>query len=54
MELQKDRAFELLEKSYQERVGVMTLLKVDPMLDGLRRDPRFQDLLRRMRLSQYD
>jgi len=48
----KDRAFELLEKSYQERVGAMTLLKVDPMLDSLRRDPRFQDLLRRMRLSQ--
>jgi DNA-binding winged helix-turn-helix (wHTH) protein/TolB-like protein/Flp pilus assembly protein TadD len=48
----KDRAFDLLEKSYQERVGAMTLLKVDPMLDSLRQDPRFQRLLRRMRLSQ--
>jgi tetratricopeptide (TPR) repeat protein len=49
---EKDRAFDLLEKAYQERVGAMTLLKVDPMLDGLRQDQRFQDLLRRMRLTQ--
>jgi DNA-binding winged helix-turn-helix (wHTH) protein/Tfp pilus assembly protein PilF len=50
----RDRAFELLEKAYLERVSAMDLLKVDPRLDGLRQDPRFQDLLRRMRLSQYD
>lgn len=48
---EKGRAFDLLEESYQQRVGAMTLLKVDPLLDGLRQDPRFQDLLRRMRWS---
>jgi hypothetical protein len=44
----KDQAIEWLEKAYQEHsVGVM-FLKVDPTLDPLRSDPRFQDLLRRM------
>jgi tetratricopeptide (TPR) repeat protein len=48
----KERALELLEKAYNERASSMVLLKVDPMLDSLRAEPRFQDLLRRMRLSQ--
>jgi len=45
-----DRAFEWLEKAYQDRRGWMAYLKIEPMLDGLRSDPRFQRLLERMRL----
>jgi TolB-like protein/DNA-binding winged helix-turn-helix (wHTH) protein/Tfp pilus assembly protein PilF len=45
---EKDRAFEWLEKAYKVHEGDMSFLKVDPPLDPLRSDPRFQDLLRRM------
>jgi len=45
---QMDEAFECLAKAYQERSAIMAWLRVDPRLDNLRSDPRFQDLLRRM------
>ncbi len=48
---EKDQAFEWLEKAYQERAGELIYLKVEPNLDPLRDDPRFQDLLRRMNLE---
>jgi len=47
----RDHAFEWLEKAYQERRGWLAYLKIEPMLDGLRGDPRFDRLLERMRLS---
>jgi Flp pilus assembly protein TadD len=47
---EKDRAFDWLEKSYAERSSWMALLKVDPAVDGLRSDPRFHDLVRRVGL----
>ncbi len=46
----KDRAFEWLEKSYQEHAWDMVGLRIQPMLDGLRADPRFSDLVRRVGL----
>jgi DNA-binding winged helix-turn-helix (wHTH) protein/TolB-like protein/Flp pilus assembly protein TadD len=46
----KDEAFEWLEKSYQEHIWDMLGLKIQPMLDGLRSDPRFSDLVRRVRV----
>ncbi len=46
----RDRAFKCLEKAYNERSDWLTYLKVDPPFDGLRSDPRFQDLLRRIGL----
>ena len=45
---EKDQAFEWLEKAYEQRDSSLIFLKVDPRLDPLRSDPRFQDLLRRM------
>ena len=42
---ESDRAFELLEQANSERVFSMLLVRVDPRLDHLRNDPRFQTLL---------
>jgi eukaryotic-like serine/threonine-protein kinase len=49
---ERDQAFQWLEKSYEERSGRMVEVGVDPMLDSLRSDPRFQDLVRRIGLPQ--
>jgi len=47
----KDRAFEFLEKSYDEKsTDLAYFIKADWRLDGLRSDPRFAELLRRMAL----
>ncbi len=46
----KDKAFEWLEKAFEERTYTLMYLKVAPNLDPLRSDPRFTDLLRRIGL----
>jgi serine/threonine-protein kinase len=43
-----DRAFDYLERAYEEKDAELPLLKVDPFYDPLRDDPRFADLLQRM------
>jgi tetratricopeptide (TPR) repeat protein len=48
---ERDSAFEWLERAYQDRRGWLAYLKIEPMLDGLRGDPRFNRLLERMRLT---
>src|SRR2546423_268777 len=45
-----DRVFQWLERAYQDRRGWLTYLKVDPMLDAVKDDPRFAEFLRRMKL----
>jgi TolB-like protein/DNA-binding winged helix-turn-helix (wHTH) protein/Tfp pilus assembly protein PilF len=44
----KERAFEWLERGLEERDDLMINLKVEPVFDSLRSDPRFQDLVRRV------
>jgi serine/threonine protein kinase/tetratricopeptide (TPR) repeat protein len=46
----RDKAFEFLEKAYEERSGRLVYLGVERAFDPLRSDRRFQDLLRRLRL----
>jgi TolB-like protein/lipoprotein NlpI len=45
-------AFEWLEKAFEERIVFLVYLKVEPAFDGLRNDPRFAELLARLRLEQ--
>jgi TolB-like protein/tetratricopeptide (TPR) repeat protein len=46
----KDAAFKVLERGYEERASGMLRLGVDPKLDSLRSDPRFTALIKRMGL----
>ena len=45
---EKDSAFEWLEKACDDRSAFMVYLKVDPKLDPLRSDPRFDQMVRRV------
>ena len=47
---ENDRAIEYLEKSYEEHSHWLIYLHMDPSMDGLRDNPRFQYLLRRVGL----
>ena len=48
----KEQAFAWLEKAFQERSNYLAYLKVFPILDPLRSDPRYADLVRRIGLPQ--
>ena len=48
----KDHAFEWLEKAFREKDSYLLYLKVQPEFDGLRSDPRYADLLRRVGLTR--
>jgi tetratricopeptide (TPR) repeat protein len=47
---EREKAFELLEKAYEERAGYLLMLQVRPDLSPLRGDPRFATLARRLGL----
>ncbi len=51
---ESDKAFVELNKAYQNREGILGLLKVDPRFDSLHGDPRFEDLARRFRIAPSD
>jgi eukaryotic-like serine/threonine-protein kinase len=51
---ENDRAIEYLEKSYAEHSHWLIYLHMGPGMEGLRDDPRFQDLLRRVGLPLPD
>ena len=48
----KDNAFRLLERAYQQHSASMSFLGIDWFWYGIRSDPRYADLLRRMGLPQ--
>jgi TolB-like protein/tetratricopeptide (TPR) repeat protein len=45
---EKDQAFQWLDSAYQDKVDRLVYLKVEPMADPLRSDPRFAQLLRKI------
>jgi DNA-binding winged helix-turn-helix (wHTH) protein/Flp pilus assembly protein TadD len=47
----KGLAFKWLERAWHERSTYLAFAKTDPLLDQVRSDPRFNDLLRQMKLS---
>ena len=46
---ERDRAFESLERAYEERADYLAYLNVDPRFDSVRTDPRFASLKQRIR-----
>jgi len=48
----KEQALQWLQRAYSDDYGWMVWLKVDPVMDPLRSDPRFQNLLARMKFPQ--
>jgi serine/threonine-protein kinase len=47
----RDQAFALLEKAAEDHSEWFASLRVDPRLDPIRRDPRFEALLKRLKLG---
>jgi len=47
----KDHVFSLLEKEYEGRSPGLTSLRVNPLYDSLRSDPRFVEFMRRVGMS---
>lgn len=48
---EKDRALDLLWEAYQDRMLLLQILKVEPLFDPLRSEPRFQVLLKEVGLE---
>jgi serine/threonine protein kinase/Flp pilus assembly protein TadD len=49
---QNERGIAALEEAYRERSTLLGYLKMDPRFDVIRSDPRFQELLGRIHLSE--
>lgn len=47
---ESDKSFEWLQRAYRQRDTGLPDIKVDPLFKSLRCDPRYTDLLKRMRL----
>ncbi len=48
---EKEKTLTSLEKAYEEHDSGLVSLAVDPLFDSVRAEPRFRDLLRRLKLS---
>jgi hypothetical protein len=44
----REQSYKWLERAYSEQNTELTFLRVDPRLDPLRDDPRFQELLKKV------
>jgi tetratricopeptide (TPR) repeat protein len=47
---ESDKSFEWLERAYEQRDAGLPEIKADPLLKNLRHDPRYAELLKKMRL----
>jgi TolB-like protein/DNA-binding winged helix-turn-helix (wHTH) protein/Flp pilus assembly protein TadD len=47
---ESDKAFEWLDRAYKQRDAGLPEIKTDPLFKNLRHDPRYTELLKRMRL----
>jgi serine/threonine-protein kinase len=47
----KDQFFTWLERAYEDRGGRIPFLKVEPFYDSARSDPRFKEMLKKMKLE---
>src|SRR6266404_3830039 len=47
---ESDKSFEWLDRAYQQRDAGLPEIKTDPQLRNLRRDPRYAELLKKLRL----
>lgn len=45
---EKEQAIKWFNKAYEERSNMMMTLKVEPTLDSLRSEPKFQELVHRV------
>ena len=48
---QKERALDLLERAYSEHSNAVVQINVDPIYDPVRSDPRFQELMKKLKFS---
>jgi serine/threonine protein kinase/tetratricopeptide (TPR) repeat protein len=48
---EKDQAFDWMQKAYDDRSAWLLYLKVDPLFDSVRSDPRFTDMVRKVGLN---
>jgi hypothetical protein len=46
-----DKSLQWLDRAYEQRDGGLSGIKTDPLFKNLRHDPRFTDLLKKMRLA---
>ena len=47
-----DLGFQWLDKAYEEYDSRMRLLKIDPVFDRVRSDPRFEAIMKKMGLER--